>query len=297
MSNVNYQPSEVEAILALIAAVTSGPEGGGLLTRGLRTMFAGAQVVIAAAEIHGDRIRRIEPIPGEMPEAAASALIKHVAGNVGRGPRLATADDGRVLISYGKPAGDVCSVIAVKMDAGPATLKTAMTLQMLHAFVEPSLLPARPSFAAAARRDLAPRVREVLRAVADGLCEKEVADRLGISRHTVHVYVKTLYKHFEVKSRAELLVRLFTGQDSVALRGGPVEAMQIPLGQLYPRDQVVAATDPVPSVAGPAENVHLRQLKATPQDSNAAAMVPSPRKRRSYNRMHARSFKHGDLRR
>jgi hypothetical protein len=28
---------------------------------------------------------------------------------------------------------------------------------------------------------------------------------MGISRHTVHVYVKQLYEHFNVHSRAELL--------------------------------------------------------------------------------------------
>lgn len=55
--------------------------------------------------------------------------------------------------------------------------------------------------------DLAPRVRQVLVALMEGDSEKEVALRLGISRHTVHEYVKRLHQRFEVASRGELLAR------------------------------------------------------------------------------------------
>jgi DNA-binding CsgD family transcriptional regulator len=34
-----------------------------------------------------------------------------------------------------------------------------------------------------------------------------VRDKLGISRHTVHDYVKSVYRRFGVSSRAELLAR------------------------------------------------------------------------------------------
>ena len=40
-----------------------------------------------------------------------------------------------------------------------------------------------------------------------GDSEKQVAAKLGLSRHTIHVYVKQLYKHYEVSSRAELLAQ------------------------------------------------------------------------------------------
>jgi DNA-binding CsgD family transcriptional regulator len=40
-----------------------------------------------------------------------------------------------------------------------------------------------------------------------GNAEKEIASRLAISKHTVHVYVKSLYKLFGVTSRGELLAR------------------------------------------------------------------------------------------
>ena len=36
---------------------------------------------------------------------------------------------------------------------------------------------------------------------------REVAAKLNLSRHTVHVYVKSLYRHYQVSSRGELLAR------------------------------------------------------------------------------------------
>lgn len=53
---------------------------------------------------------------------------------------------------------------------------------------------------------LPPRLRPVLAALLDGDAEKQIAARLGLSRHTVHDYVKLLYRRYEVHSRAELLV-------------------------------------------------------------------------------------------
>jgi DNA-binding CsgD family transcriptional regulator len=54
---------------------------------------------------------------------------------------------------------------------------------------------------------LAPRAREVLRCVLEGDGDKQIAARLDLSRHTVNQYLKTIYRHFEVSSRAELLAR------------------------------------------------------------------------------------------
>lgn len=54
---------------------------------------------------------------------------------------------------------------------------------------------------------LSPRQRQTLELLLAGNAEKQIASRLAISRHTVHVYVKSLYKRFGVCSRAELLAR------------------------------------------------------------------------------------------
>jgi DNA-binding CsgD family transcriptional regulator len=54
---------------------------------------------------------------------------------------------------------------------------------------------------------LPPRLRRTLACLLDGDSEKQVAVRLAVSRHTVHQYVKELYRHFDVTSRGELHAR------------------------------------------------------------------------------------------
>jgi DNA-binding CsgD family transcriptional regulator len=52
---------------------------------------------------------------------------------------------------------------------------------------------------------LAPRLRQTLDGLIEGLSEKEIAARMRISVHTVHDYVKTLHLRFRVSSRAQLV--------------------------------------------------------------------------------------------
>lgn len=79
--------------------------------------------------------------------------------------------------------------------------------------------------------NLSPRMKQTLQHLLAGDSEKQIAGRLGLSPHTVHVYVKALYKGFDVASRGELLARFvrlprFAGLDRVsqhtsARNGGP----------------------------------------------------------------------------
>jgi DNA-binding CsgD family transcriptional regulator len=55
--------------------------------------------------------------------------------------------------------------------------------------------------------ELSPRLEETLRHLLAGRSEKQVASQMNLSRHTVHVYVKALYRRYRVSSRAELLAR------------------------------------------------------------------------------------------
>lgn len=54
-------------------------------------------------------------------------------------------------------------------------------------------------------RGLSPRLRQTLDALLAGASEKEIATQLGLRSSTVHDYVGTLYRHFNVTSRAELM--------------------------------------------------------------------------------------------
>src|SRR5688500_5956447 len=55
--------------------------------------------------------------------------------------------------------------------------------------------------------DLSPRMRQTLQSLLAGDSEKQAATKLGVSQNTVHVYVKQLYRRFDVNSRGELLAR------------------------------------------------------------------------------------------
>jgi DNA-binding NarL/FixJ family response regulator len=54
---------------------------------------------------------------------------------------------------------------------------------------------------------LSPREQEALGVLLTGAPEKQVAVRLGVSRHTAHEYVKALYRKLGVRSRAQLMAR------------------------------------------------------------------------------------------
>lgn len=56
--------------------------------------------------------------------------------------------------------------------------------------------------------DLPIRLRKVAGCLMAGDTEKQAAQKLGLSAHTVHGYIKDLYKAFGVNSRPELLIRL-----------------------------------------------------------------------------------------
>jgi DNA-binding CsgD family transcriptional regulator len=72
--------------------------------------------------------------------------------------------------------------------------------------------PERLRLLAAAIRleKLSPRMQQTLLSLLGGDSEKQVAAKLGVSPHTVHVYVKQLYRKYGVSSRGELLARWVT---------------------------------------------------------------------------------------
>ncbi|RKT54785.1 response regulator transcription factor [Saccharothrix australiensis] len=65
----------------------------------------------------------------------------------------------------------------------------------------PGQVPARPT----ADDDLDGRRRDVVRLVAQGLTNQQIARRLGLSPHTVNYHLRRLYQAYGVRSRIELL--------------------------------------------------------------------------------------------
>ncbi len=60
---------------------------------------------------------------------------------------------------------------------------------------------------------LSRRLRQTLERLLAGDSEKQVAAHLHLSPHTVHVYVKALYRRYDASSRGELLSRFVIKSD------------------------------------------------------------------------------------
>lgn len=56
---------------------------------------------------------------------------------------------------------------------------------------------------------LSPRESEIVYTMLAGEREADIADRLGISSHTVHCHLTRLYRKLQVNSRIDLLLRVF----------------------------------------------------------------------------------------
>jgi DNA-binding CsgD family transcriptional regulator len=61
-------------------------------------------------------------------------------------------------------------------------------------------------------------MEQTLRSLLGGDSEKQCAAKLGVSHHTVHVYVKALYKKYGVSSRGELLAKCLKSPAASTIR-------------------------------------------------------------------------------
>ncbi len=91
-----------------------------------------------------------------------------------------------------------------EVHAGGAPMTREIARKVIAQFREPVA-------AAEAMDELSPRELEVLRLVAEGLSNKEVADRLGISVEAVRWHLRHIYPKLHVHSRAQALLKYRTG--------------------------------------------------------------------------------------
>jgi DNA-binding CsgD family transcriptional regulator len=160
---------------------------------------------------------------------ACLACVAAAEGQFQRAARLFGAADA-LLAALGAPRV-VYRVIVVNLDRSrertraaldPATFAAAtaegqrMTLEeatladdrppvitaAVPADVRPQGTPAPPGATQATVDGLTARERDVLRLVAHGLTDAQVADQLAISPHTVHAHLRTIYGKLNVTSRS-----------------------------------------------------------------------------------------------
>jgi DNA-binding CsgD family transcriptional regulator len=87
----------------------------------------------------------------------------------------------------------------------PFSGREVALLKLLHDEVAPLVGVRLATEDHLCREGLSARLRETLTLLLQGKSEKEVAAAMDIGSRTVHDYVTTLYEHFQVCSRAELL--------------------------------------------------------------------------------------------
>lgn len=88
----------------------------------------------------------------------------------------------------------------------PAALAVAAGHYVLDARFMSALIPLGPEASSGAGADLSPREREVLALLAEGLSNRELGDRLGISRHTAKFHVNAILDKLGATTRTEAVV-------------------------------------------------------------------------------------------
>jgi DNA-binding NarL/FixJ family response regulator len=155
--------------------------------------------------------------------AADPATAKRLAGLVARSGHLpvdatepadavltdgsAEAAPGLPVVAFGASEGGFAGLLPE--DAGPAQLDAALRAVAAGLTVRPPAAP-QPGFAAMPEETwpaLTPREVEVLTALADGLANKSVARRLGISPHTVKFHIESLFRKLGAATRAEAVAK------------------------------------------------------------------------------------------
>lgn len=96
------------------------------------------------------------------------------------------------------PAHELVEAIH-RVRAGQAMIAPAMTARLLEDLAAPSAGMAR----SAQRGALTERESQVLRFVARGLGNREIAARLGISEHTVKTHIAHILEKLQVRTRAQ----------------------------------------------------------------------------------------------
>ena len=184
-----------------VAVITEDP----LLRTGLSSLLAqgeqvevvelaGAEVALWDAGADPQRtLARLGELRGlNLPVLAAVADATHAA------PALSAGAKGVILREQVGP-GIAAALLAIK--SGLTVIDGA-----LAATVVPSTAPRAPSKSTKGLGDLTERERQVVQLLAEGLSNKLIADRLGISDHTAKFHVNGVMMKLGASTRTEAVV-------------------------------------------------------------------------------------------
>ena len=98
------------------------------------------------------------------------------------------------------------------VQAGGSPISTGIARRVLQVFQKPPSVASPP--AVTPDEELSDRERQVLDLLSHGHPEKQIADRLNISPHTVHTYIRRIYEKLHVHSHAQAVAK-YTEQTPV----------------------------------------------------------------------------------
>ena len=172
---------------------------------------AGPSIVLRVAEPL--RLRQLErDLAGfARADAEADVMVLHLSAGQ-KVPADATSFDGALLVLSDDPA---ITADAALQGVLPACAPGAQVAAAIAALAEglSVRLPGQPDRAGfappegASRPLLTPRELEVLALVGEGMSNKTIARRLGISAHTVKYHLEAVFTKLAVRSRAEAVTR------------------------------------------------------------------------------------------
>jgi NarL family two-component system response regulator YdfI len=129
-----------------------------------------------------------------------------LADEADRAPTLAEMDDGvRAVLPIGASGDELAAAIHAAA-AGLVALTASAAASLVHSMT--------PRLDATGIEALTPREAEVLRWMVDGLGNKSIAVRLGISEHTVKAHVAAILSKLDASTRTEAV--------AIGLRSGLV---------------------------------------------------------------------------
>ena len=163
----------------------------------------GAEAIAAIAREQPD----IVVLDVEMPDGTGLDVLRRVRGR----------DDQRrvVLLTASLDDRGFAEALTLKVDgvllksSDPALLLDCLdAVRDGHSWLDPQLDGAAAAAAAEEPRvPLAPRERELVALVREGLRNREIADRLGVTEGTVKVYLHSVFEKTGVVNRTELAIR------------------------------------------------------------------------------------------
>jgi DNA-binding CsgD family transcriptional regulator len=110
------------------------------------------------------------------------------------------------MIEVGRnPLRSVLSFHRSRNDRRPFNLRDRRVVRLFHSQMEWMFSDQLPHEAASTFDSLTPRQQQTLRYLLSGDSEKQIANKLARSPHTVHTHVKGIYRNLGVSSRGELL--------------------------------------------------------------------------------------------